>query len=403
MRFERDPVSRWWMQGALVSVLMAANGCVGNEGPLVIADLEQRNDGRLWLSDDRGHSFILDTGTPRTILDPSVLGLPPGTFEVRPVPVADWSDRAGLNDGQTPIVIGPPHASMPLGGIIGMDLLSKHRLAWDGELNQVSMGTGAPRWQRKIDVDLLGGGTTCEDSEHCYDFPAARMIVDIQVDGQPLRALVDTGTRDITVFTDALARLPTQDRPERIIDAPDSAEIHLTRFGSLAFGDYELKEVAGRVLEVTASVERLRVETGEHIDALLGTLPLSMFKPVFAVAERKVELAEIDPGKHRLSNYIGISFGGRVDGSCLRVALVARGLTAYRNGLRVGDCVTAFGKYTEVTEANVAHFLDESPRQPEGTVFPITVLKEGVSSSFDIVVEPFMPPPTHEAWVGLRQ
>ncbi|MFO0725213.1 MAG: aspartyl protease family protein [Myxococcota bacterium] len=387
----------------MVSVLMAASGCAGTEGPLVVADLEQRNDARLWLSDSQGHSFVLDTGTPRTILDPSVLGLPPGTFEIRPVPVADWSDRAGLNDGLTPLVIGPPHAALPLDGIIGMDLLSKHRLAWDGALHQLALGTGAARWARKLDLDLLGGGTTCEDETHCYDFPATRMIVDIEIEGQPMRALVDTGTRDITVFTDALSRLPAMNRPERVIEATDGAEIHLTRFGSLAFGDYELKEVAGRVLEVSSSVERLRVETGEHIDALLGSLPLAMFKPVFAVAERKIELAEVDDGKHGLSNYVGITFGGKADGSCLRVLLVARGLTAYQNGLRVGDCVTAFGKYTQVTAANVAKFLDEAPGEPLGTAFPITVLKDGVSSSFDIFVEQFMTPPTGEVWVGLRQ
>ena len=96
----RDPVvSRaelWALAGW--AALACTFACGDTDEPRAVG-LLSINDGRMSIADGDDRAFLIDTGAPRTIIRPEVLGLPPGTFAERPVPVADWSDRAGLNDG----------------------------------------------------------------------------------------------------------------------------------------------------------------------------------------------------------------------------------------------------------------------------------------------------------------
>lgn len=402
----RDPAQSrgrllWWVAPWVVCLACGTDG-TSEEAPRIVS-LEASIDGRLWVADEASRSYLLDTGTPRTLLSPEVLGLSADTFEERAVSVADWRDPAGLNNGTTPLVVVHPSAFLEADGVIGMDLLAGHSLSWLAPSSLAIAPVGfLPEYGRpraELPLALVGGGRTCFGSGRCIDFGPTRAVFKIRVEGVEVDALLDTGARHLVITGDLYEQLSRDDRPSLQIDVAGGERTRLSRVDEVTLGPLGLEQVVTQVLDVTPSVERLRIETGRRIQAFVGTRPLRQFWPTIDPNAGRLSLAVGDEATHGVGNSTGLGFDVRLEPGCVRVVLLARGLSPERNGLRLNDCVTRV-QTSSADPEEIERTIQNAVVAPIGSVFRTWVAREGGEIQIDAEVESFLPPiPESEAQV----
>jgi hypothetical protein len=131
-----------------------------------------------WLQDDQGYWYLLDTGAPRTtVLQEFVV------TELLPEDLL----RAPTD--------------VPIGGLIGADVLLQQ--PWWREGEQVYFGEPPAGIVQLASVPLaaVGGGQTCLEDGQCYEYGATRMLVEVELGGQLLTLLLDTGATYTTLST----------------------------------------------------------------------------------------------------------------------------------------------------------------------------------------------------------
>lgn len=400
MTTSRDPAqSRRNVAFAIALGSLAISGC-GGQPPSEIApymvQLDPRTDGRLWVTDDASRSFILDTGTPRTTISPRVFGQDADSFEERAVSVADWRDPASLNDGSTPLIVVEPAAFFAVDGVIGMDLLGPHSLSW---LPPSNLQIGPPGYRPELGrprvdlpIELLGGGRTCFGADRCVDYGATRSVIEITIEGVQVHALLDTASRDLTITDDLLFEL-REDRPMRQIDVEGADRLRFTRVDEVEMGRLRLDRVFTRVLDVNASVERLRIETGVLIRAIVGTAPLRQFWPTIDPSGGSLSLSVGPETTHSVGNAKGLGYGTKVDRGCVRVVLLAAGLSPAGNGMRLGDCVTRV-QTSGGDLAEIDQMIEAAATYPVGTPFVTWVRRDEGELRVDATIEFFLPEAT---------
>ncbi|GAB4561622.1 MAG: hypothetical protein Tsb0020_09240 [Haliangiales bacterium] len=311
-----------------------------------------------FIVDDDQNWYLLDTGTPRTQVLPHVLGMPDDTFREMELP--EW-DVAALNPGYPPLIVSsvlPPLAFMEqvqLGGIIGLDLLREQRmLTFEPRMGRLIYG---PPESLLFDVgpaldapaSIYGGGRTCLVEGQCFNYDASRFIVEVEVEGVVINALVDTGTTYVMTTPSFLSQLPARD--DRVVLSYER-EIPTTysRFANFRLGEAEMQDVVFVLNErLGEAFARLHVETGIRVDMLVGHSFLEYFATTFDFERERLRLYPYHNADHvNLSDFIGHGVQFELEDECFRVSSVA---ITHIDQLALGDCVVAIAEFPPTSEA----------------------------------------------------
>ena len=174
-----------------------------------------------------GLRFIVDTGSTHTVIDRRVadrlgLRLRPGrvTNYDRYIPV-DWADVPQLR-------VGPIRATAFRVMVVNLAEVSAFGQEADGILGLDLLSRG-----RKVTIDYEKRLVTVEmDPQRQGEPPLNAIVVPVDVQGVPMRLLVDTGLRDMVVFKDrlrsSLPHLRTEGEPKKgVIGRLQVTEVNL--------------------------------------------------------------------------------------------------------------------------------------------------------------------------------
>jgi hypothetical protein len=325
-----------------------------------------------WVQDTTGAWFLVDTGTPRTQLRPSVLDLPNGEH-----PAPSWSAAEIVSD--TEVVVSDALPSLVLaaeergeifglGGILGADRLAETPVWFDPRAEQLAFVEPPPGTSSvaELAVEVTGGGETRLADGTPVTWDRGRMLVEIEVDSEPMTALVDTASSYLVLTPAAVSRVGGS------VETYRTAESDLRLgYASVDVGELVAPEVAYLEAweELTESLVRLSVEVDRPVEALLGHSLLRTYVTGLDFRRERLELRTYDDGHWKVPTH-RVSPGVRVDddGDCFRVRWVIVGSPAEQAGLELGACVTRVGPWTPV-ELGADELLDELEAAGAGALF----------------------------------
>lgn len=370
--------SRWSFSG--LGLCLALAGCAEPALETPSRALFYWHSGVPWILDDDGFHYLIDTGTPRSFVVPSVASRDDDSFTVDVVD--DWDVHGMGAHAEVVVTYDLPPAILPMtgprfGGILAADILSQQAfmldplhgrlvLDDDGHFEEWLVGTSVPT---RVPVTIAGGGTTCMRENRCFEHDGLRVLVEVQVEGEPVIALLDTASTYTTMGRALFDRLAhTESRPlvsiSRSWDTWD-----FTRIDELRIGDAALSHVPVRVdPELDTDLARLRVETGEKVELLIGHSFLLYFVTGVDYPGSSLTLARYDvppPIETEMFEGFGLWLQGASPehGRCLPVVALAHDGPADHAGVDIGDCVIELDGRdgSTLTDVDVERMLGEVP------------------------------------------
>jgi hypothetical protein len=243
-----------------------------------------------WVRDREGYWYLFDTGTPRTQVTTEVAGLEPGEQVVPGWGVGELvPDEPIVVSDDLPALLGAAIEAgeiVNFGGIVGADLLYDQAWWMDPRSELVWFGEGPPgvRTEASVPARLVGEGSTCLADGPCVDFPRARILVEVQVEGSPLTLLLDTASTYVTLPPLVAERLGidlfTLDFESEAVTV-GQADVRLGGAG----GEIPVAAMDEPIVE---ALVRLSLEVDQPVDGLLGHSLLRSF--VLGVDPRRGEL-----------------------------------------------------------------------------------------------------------------
>lgn len=307
-----------------------------------------------WVRDSTGAWFLVDTGSPRTQLRTTVRDGPVGEQ-----PAPGWS-AAGItsdaevivSDALPPLLLAAEEDGeiFNLGGILGADRLAETPVWIDPRNEQLAFVEPPPGTVSvaELAVEVTGSGETQLADGTVVTWDRARMLVEIEVEGQPLTALVDTASTYLVLTPAAVSRTGTEFYSYEFAETPEEDGLELG-FVSVDAGGLVVPDVAfTRATEaLTESLVRLSIEVDRPVEALLGHTLWRRYVTGLDYRHERVELRAYDDGhwtiaSHRVSPGVGLED----DDGCFRVRWVITGSPAEVSGLGLGSCVTRVGDWT---------------------------------------------------------
>ncbi len=302
--------------------------------------------------DEQGRAFIVDTGTPRSLIGADALGLAePSEVAAVERTAQDWRLLATWGVARAEVLVVPQDelrqlvGSTGFAGIIGADLLRVGGVA-TLYLQAGYLMLGRPDFIAErtpvadVHSSLVGQGEVCWGSS-CFAYAPSRWIVDVSLEGRPMPAMVDTGAALLTVIEDVV----DADRPATVEVIDDQGVLRtLSRVHALDAGELHVVEPVVDLIAFTNRFVRLATQVGRPVDVLLGTAVLEPFIVVFDYDQGRMELYPVqgtDPAALSVPEPLGVSFGlaPQPDGQCYRVNRLKVDGEAMMAGLALGDCV----------------------------------------------------------------
>jgi hypothetical protein len=308
------------------------------------------------VADQTGLKFIVDTGSPVTLLNSVSFGHDP-----------DYS-AAGTTDLQAfdlgfaavPTVTYAAFSAdacgnVTLGGIIGGDLLQFYALTidylgaalflWDHLGGSPDIGQDVAQ-ATTVKVHLKGGGHANVVGLN-VDLPPTRLVVDGTLEETTGVFLVDSGASMVTLPQRVFDALGSQDRP-RIADIPvqtvyGESTGFIVRLRSLSVGQASQTDVPAFVVPDATLFNDLSSEVGTTIVALVGGTFLRNYQTTIRYPADRLELASYHNPVHiNPREFIGPGFdlAEGCDGGIF-VAQVYPGTSAADQGIQEGYQVTA--------------------------------------------------------------
>ena len=393
----------------LLLILLLAFGCAPAADPSVTPS---EFTAVLWVRDSTGHWFLFDTGSPRSMIRPSVVGLPAGTFGEYQLPNFKVT---GIPDVLPPLLVTEALPARllqveargevePLGGVIGADILETFRFAIDPRepflrLNDPPGTRYSDTEPLSLDVELRGGGRTCAD-ERCWDFSATRLVVPINIGGVETHALVDTAATYVTVSRTLVPRLEEAGPVSQLIFDTRSgpAQESLARVAHISVGTIDgdaaqLPQVpllVGDPAVMDPALSRLHVETGRRVEVLLGHSFLRRFVTEIDMSScASIKLHAIEPQELELDDFESFGFFASVSEECWDVTAVVRDSTIARDGLVAGDCIVAIDDVPRTDMTETEALADELLA---GDAVTLTVRRSDGDQTFVVGRDDHLPP-----------
>lgn len=296
-------------------------------------------------------ALAVDTGNPLMLLNPA-------SFPSSPDVGTTSFTVAGHTYDDVPVVtstLSPasPDPAFSLGGLVGCPLLCNTVASFNyrdavmtiGDSPQIS-GVGA---DTAIPFDFEGGGTTFQVNGKSVDLPQSRVVVNVDLEGQTYRMIVDTGATSITVGESVLAILASDGRKKLDSGSLQTAgngasSATYTRAKKVTVGGVSVQDVV--VVHDSAfdrNLQTIDVETGDAIFGSLGGSFLEHFAVTIDYPNHMLHLAPytdtsfiVDAGRA-----VGFSVKTAIEKQGAVVSSVLAGSQAEALGIAAGDVVTS--------------------------------------------------------------
>lgn len=345
-------ISRLALLLALSPSALACDDDPVDSAPLI---LPYTQAGVPWVFDDDGHQYLIDTGTPRSFVTPEVARLPADAFTTDIV--AGWN-VLGVGEGANVVITNDlPPAILPMigpafGGIMGADILAKRPFVLDPWRGRIVFDDGDLReWMVESDsiveipVTIAGGGVSCMQEGRCFEHQGLRMLVEVELDGEPVVALVDTASTFSSMGEGLLERLSTGPTPRPELDVARGWDSwHFTRIAHTRVGEAELADMPVHVdPALDIAFARLSVEVNAPVELLIGHSLLLHFAAGFDYTAGRLTLARYDaPQLVETEMFKNFGFWPASSGAgadCFMIVAVAGDTATVQAGLDIGDCV----------------------------------------------------------------
>jgi hypothetical protein len=345
----------------LVPLLLAVPSCHDDrQPPVTTGDFGQRTPAYLGglipvidvgAADQTGLKFIVDTGSPVTLLNSVSFG------HDQDYSAASTTDLQAFNLGFTAIPTvtfaafgADACGDYPLAGIVGGDLLQFYAVTvdylgaalylWDDLGGSPDIGQDvAPA--TSVKVHLKGGGRA-NVVGITVDLPPTRLVVDGTLEGTSGAFLVDTGASMVTIPQRLFDTLDSQDRP-RIADVPvqtvyGESTGFIIRLRSLAVGGVTQTDVPTFVVPDATLFNDVGREVGATLLALVGGTFLRNYQTTIRYPADRLELASYNNPVHvNPREFIGPGFDlGQGCNGGIFVAQVYPGTSAADQGIQEG-------------------------------------------------------------------
>jgi hypothetical protein len=348
--------------------------------------------------------FIVDTGSPVTLFDTDYYGGSPG---VDTVDLTAFRQTFPAVDVVRFDAFGPlPAGAIPrIGGLIGSDFLIGRALTVDyhdarGYLFDSLTGdpwvAGRLRPSVTVPFQLEGGGSFGIPGDGSVPLSATRVIVDIDVEGTALSAIVDTGATHTFLEEGVFRSLGDAGRP--VLDGVDVGLIgggssgFLSRVRRLDVGGASVDGASVLVVPGTSLFSSVSSETGRTIGALLGNTFLRAFLTTFDYRDRELLLAEFSDQDHiDAREWIGPGFavGDGPSGDFL-ITDVYAGTDAEAAGIVEGMVVTEIDG-SSVRSFDVPGFRRHLSSFAVGARIDVGVREGGAVNPISVLVEDLLP------------
>jgi hypothetical protein len=379
---------------------LAATGCAPAPEPRVV---DARFFGVPFVQDHEGRWFVVDTGSPRTLVAPAVAGV--GGAGVTEAVLPGWQ-VAGLDTGSVPVVVAELDfladrgalSLEPFGGLVGADLLQREdvvafdhrggRIAFQATERVLEPPRPAAMATR---FEVLGAGSTCIDGA-CFDYPASRIVVPVEIEGVTTHAVVDTGATFTVALHTLVARLPARaDRPRAAVGGTT-----FTRTAVLALGKAgDHPGVANTIVIESRADEvfaKLQIETGRRVELILGHSFLADHVTEIDHGQGVLALYPYPGGENPFESwFVSVGLTLRQGDACFDVVEVAAGSDAETHGLVPGDCVVAVDGM-RAADTPLDAVLEHVRALALGTRIPVELRRDGATSTLALSVHTLLPP-----------
>jgi predicted aspartyl protease len=219
-------------------------------------------------------------------------------------------------------------AGVPIDGILGSDVLRHFAV-------RIDFSSGSTQFQMNTSVPARGVVVTLQSTNNLYFVP-------LNIQGTPVRLLLDTGTNGSSVSSHAWSAITMHWRPQTMLNGVRSSggseSAKFVLIPNVDIGGATSRNVPLRVQSQT----RDGLFADANFDGLLGTDVLRQFIVTLDLANNRMYLIR-NPNSHvdrYLFSTIGIQFAKNVDGD-FTIMAVWNPSPAAKAGLKVGDLILA--------------------------------------------------------------
>lgn len=292
-----------------------------------------------------GPPMIIDTGSPMTFVTPGAYGgmgtaettgtatLSTGSFSLEDVPVV-WSQPFGFGADAT--------------GVLGVNVICQFTATWDWQRSRFFLGAVPTDVETEGDevrlpFRLVGGGTArFSVNGPLVPIPATRIVVDVTIEGRPLRMLLDTGASFTAVREAFVNDLVTDGRRSLIIQSVVQGGVASSRVARVRGIDaLGVRREGAVIVGYSASnLFALGAEAGGSVDGLLGVDFMNAWLTVIDYPAGVVRLRRYRDRAHAadLWTRVGVIAGRGSDGA-VRVAEVFGGTDAATAGFAENEAL----------------------------------------------------------------
>jgi len=353
--------TRAWVTSLCAGTAAFHGACAAQLGaPAVPDEVPYFQSNVAWVEDDRGAWFLADTGSPRTQIRPSVLGLADDAFVE--APPEGWSMSGLHDDGDaTAFIVSdilPDRVRAAelygdvsrVGGIVGADVLLREPITFDpqlarllvgpGERDSLMYGVAAPS---RVPMEVRGGGRTCLADAQCFEFGPTRALVGAAIDDVEGLALLDTAATYVRTTPTVFARSSdAHDAPSFVLDTNDGKSVTMARVREMRVGSAVVRDIPVLIdPDIDVELTRLQLETQREVELILGHSFLRHFATHVDPRRGQLELFPYLDQSDAVVNLVSAGMGLSDGEECFHVRALVRDGPAARVGIRLDDCITA--------------------------------------------------------------
>jgi hypothetical protein len=303
--------------------------------------------------DQRPVTLLIDTGSPLPILPVAAFG--GGT----PGQVRLPAHLLGLDLPALPVVLDVRAGGNPFGtdgqagvfGLLGGSFLEHFAVSLDYAAATVQLDAQLPampaQGEYEVPVVLAGGGAIALADQSRVPIGATRLVVDLELQGVLVRAVVDTGSSITLVGGDVAAAWGISTRPRlegaQLIGFQGLIGVTYTRIDSVRIGDAIVSDPVVAVLDDNQVLQPIVNEVGADIEALVGGSTLRSLRVRIDYPGQRLRVAP-NPAADGLARdtISGVGCFVRDSGDrTLTVSHVQASSPAARAGIHVGDVLLA--------------------------------------------------------------
>lgn len=293
----------------------------------------------------------VDTGAPIMLLSSSIFHYGHAVDTARTIEVG------GKTFDGVDIVVSKsspasPDPDVPLDGLIGCPILCGTVATFDYRGNALTLDDTPsidgllPETMAPFDFEG-GGQSIAVTSTESITLPRSRVVVTVDIEGNPYRMLVDSGASEVFVDADTYATLTTDGRRQitagNVQTTSGTSSASYFRVAKVAVGGAEADGVVfAHDTSFDKNIAAISSDAGETVHGSLGGTFLEHFAVTVDYPNRTLHFAPYEDSSFIVdpAEIVGVSLASRTDAG-YPIGSVFPGSDAERKGVRAGEVLTA--------------------------------------------------------------